>query len=459
MNIEQFGKLNYLGITNLRTIEVIETELKDKSFVPISGPNGAGKSTVLDSLMMLFNGGSVPAQVIRDGGDKAEITIKTSTGVTVTKRIRLDKNNKQVTDIVMHHENKVINKPQVILKELFGGFITPNKTASASGAALYKSIIAQSGINFEVLEFNLAEAKEKVSVSKAMLKNLGVVKQPEGEEPTITEYNRAEHLQVQEELRLYKEHLSRHSAQSATVVRMTAELEKETLILNKMNKSLEQERASIPQTKKKNEEFESLLENQQKLESWKIFHKYVEDSRTLDQDIREWRSKVLELEDTLSKSYASADTGLENLTITADKNVLLNGLPWENACFSDKMKASAILGIKNNPADKLPIMFIEHGESLSIEKRNEIAKVAIDKGAIVFIEVFMEDTSNVDEGIVLQLPDVPYIPNADVVDVVDIPDVPAKTPIELGMVKGSALLKAPLKDNIEIKNDDIWGDL
>ena len=471
MDLKQFGELNYLSINNLRAIELVEMKLEGKNFVPLYGPNGSGKSTVLDALMMLFKGGTIPDQIIKDGGKLATIKAETTTGIKIEKRIKLKKNGEQTSELVMSSENKLISSPQKILKELFGSFITPNKIAESTGVAIFKKITDKLDISFESLDNNIAAIKANISNENAILKINPEIEKPDGDKPSIIKYSREEHIKCSERHQELKDHVALRDSSThrlEIISKQLAELQEEHDTLerkvvartNEILKEQEEQKSLILKLK----DFETILNNQELTENWNNY--------TKRKNLREERIKTLsELKESLKKAerekvltLTNVDTGVKGLTLSESKDVLFNGLPWENTCFSDKMKVAATLGIKNNPKDKLPIMFIEHGESLSDIKRQEIAKEAINQGAIVFIEVFMENTEGVEDGVVLSLPEKHYIPTeAKESETSQLEIFPqTQEPIEIEIVKTKEEKEDILKtlgltkvDNIET-GDELW---
>jgi len=409
MDLKEFGSLNYLKIENLRNISLVSKELKDGEFVPIVGPNGAGKSTVIDALMLLFNGGQVPNGIIKTGQKEANIEVSTSTGVLIKKRIRINAKNEQVAELVISNKNKVLAKPQVILKDLFGGFYDPSLLATKTGAEVYNTLTAACPIAVEE-EKEKEEIKTSLTYYNRKIKELGHM-EPVSKPKEAGEYNPEEYVKLktaveniaviekkQEELHGIINILNDEIKELERHI-----LDKKEQILN-YNKLLDSkyslDEKNVLDTRLL---YEKQLAAKEFLENDKLYSKYIEwkeEKEKVDEIILQSNNAISDLDSKIKDLYNNAEFGVPGIKIDTDKNVLINGKLWSNSCFSDRLKTAVMFAMANKDPKKLPLMLIEHGESMSKAKREEIAKLAIEQGFIVFMEIFSENPTG-EDGIIL----------------------------------------------------------
>jgi energy-coupling factor transporter ATP-binding protein EcfA2 len=431
MKKEDFGDLNLLTISDFRSIDMFELKLENGKFVPLYGPNGSGKSSVMDSLIMLFNGGSVPEGSIRNGKDEAKVTVETTAGYKITKRLRKVQKGKdqgkQTTELVMTKDNQPVGKAQSVLKDLFAGFLTPNKIAMATGADLYNKIIKAAGISPEEIDNEIENAKKHLSQAEQQSSILwGIAQKPNSEKPEeIVEYDPDEIVVLNEERIKYahsaEEYLRQNELKKElekdiedtrkTLENLVAELQEKNKVIEKVKERAEIATVKVDEIEKRLEVLRSARDNAEIMRAWKLYEENKAKAEEFEPTLQMRKETVKALRADRKRLIEELDTGVDGLSLTADGKVMFNDHQWEIAAFSERMKAAAILSLKNLPDDKLPIMFIEHGESLSASKREEIAKVAIDQGAIVFVEVMMEDTTGVNDGVIMRVSDTaPVIP-------------------------------------------------
>jgi len=398
--MENLGSLAILQINDLKSIDVVEIELdKDGQFISLKGDNGVGKSTVMEAIEALFNGGKLPDKIIRNGKKEASIIGEFSTGYKALRRIRKNKNGDQVASLeIIRPDGGKVSAPQTVLKEVFAGYMTPSRLANMSGASLYNEVAKHFPDKIEKLQKELDSILDARRTETAIIGSLGSKTEPSEPVPKgAVAFDEERYFQLQDLVRECEQH--KEVAEELTlnnldlekqIEELKAKIKKNTADIASANfkaKNLEEFRDELGAMK---EARDMSAHSAALIKEWEIFNRWSEDItarnetvRRLQLDIKAKRKEILE-----AISSAVPVTGMK---ISEDKEILMNDVPWLNCAFSERLEAAALLQINSFPKDKLPIMFVEHGEALNKEKQQSIAKLAIESGVVVFMEI-MDDS-------------------------------------------------------------------
>lgn len=470
MKRSEFGDITMLKVSDLRCIDVFEAEVGiEGNLIPIIGPNGAGKSTIIDAISILFEGGKLPSDLIRHGKKEAFIEAMSNNGVIVRKRIRTRADGEQVAELVLTKENQPIASPQSALKELFGKLASPNAIAAAKGSDLYNQLITNAGVDLSSHESMIEKFKEKAREGRAKIKVLGYKENP-GERPDnakpfdINRYNA-----LRDEMQQYDDLVNE-------VDELVERMEKGKEVIEKMELQLAEAKERLSKITVKHEtckttlssySLEKMVAEKAELDEAylqqdkvKVFDEYTAWKEQIDDaqfEVDEAERLILVEREASRKAIESADLGVPGLKATADGKVLYKGNAWENTCFSDRMKAAAILTMKGMDKEQLNLMYMEHGESLSKMKRQELAEQCKANGVHLIMEVFVENPDeSQEEGYVLKaVSDEPYIPEQDKPEapVEKIKPAPFGKPIPAEILKGNTAKANPF-DSVD---NDIFG--
>lgn len=429
------GTLGLVTISDFKAVELAELRLQENGqFVSLEGDNGVGKSTVMDAIEVLFNGGKLPEGLIRKGKKEAEIKAQFSGGYVAKRRIRKSGKGEQKVELsITDKTGAPVASPNKVLKELFSGFITPAKMAHSTGAALHYDVCSMLGVDTLTHEQEIETLERKLTEANAMVKAQGHKEMPSEERPDVPPFDQAYYDRRADQLADMRQLDAKRDILAAEMSQINRQIEALKLQLKDAEERietigplnelepLEEEVAGMKETRDKRAHAEELIK------AWDHFDDWHEgfDSATALATVA--KTALGEARGRLFDVYTNADAPA-NVRVTADRKVLIAEDLWENAAFSDRMKAATLLMLNSLEDGKLPLVFIEHGESLNSSKRLEIAAEAIKHGATVFMEIFKEEKKE----LVIRMQDGdPLLLGDETLDVIgapirDIPKVVAK---------------------------------
>lgn len=482
MTKNEFGDITMLKVNDLRCIDVFEAKLeKGGKMLPLYGPNGAGKSTIIDSLEILFSGGKIPDDLIRHGKKEAFIEAMSDRGIIIRKRVRRKgTDGSQVTDLVLTKDNELVPSPQKALKELFGGLASPNRLADLSGAKLYEEVCVASGVQTAGYDYDIEADKNEASNIRAEMRVLGVLKDP-GERPKeladLPVFDVNEYQELKSVMQVYEDEDQEYEVLSQRIEKGKTAIETMKEQLNSAEHRLEQledesekidakrQASNWPQDTERFALLEKAMVSTEELKVYTEYEVWKEKAEALAKEAVRLTAHTNKKKDEKRAYLANADLGVPGLSLNEDKTVSYNGNLWENTCFSDKMKASAILTMKGMDKDQLNLMYMEHGESLSKAKRDELAEECKKNGVHLIMEVFVENEAHAgDDGIILhpvtEEPVVPEIGQLAELSQGVTPETPLKKDEKLpfGRPIPSHILETPAGSNpFDSVDDDLFG--
>lgn len=119
------SKIVSLQAENVKRLVAVRVDADGKPIITISGNNGAGKSSVLDSIMYALGGkDACCAEPIRNGEDKAEVTLRTDSGLIVKRKWSRSKSGNVTSQVEVTQDTEngkaKLQSPQALLDSLCG---------------------------------------------------------------------------------------------------------------------------------------------------------------------------------------------------------------------------------------------------------------------------------------------------------------------------------------------------
>lgn len=405
LSVEAFKRLSAVDIT----------PDPDASLVRITGRNGAGKSSVLDAIEAALAGGrSIPERPIRAGYHKATVLVDLD-GLVVERTFT--KSGGAL--IVKSKDGTRIGSPQAVLDRLYGSLsfdpvafvrMRPREQAEAlkAAAGLTETLRALEAER-EAAGKARTEARTRTADAERRLAKLGPT-MPDGPdaETSIDEiaakYREANDVlraqaRDRNELEDAKREVSDLVARRDRVSREIADLEARLSALMALRDSLAVDikaRATIVDAK--SQIIAAHVEPD--LEAIKAEGNSIEASNAAARARAEWRKIVAEVEATreaearavrlydaksadISTAISAARYPIAGLAVTDDV-ISLDGLPFAQASDAAKLRAAVAIGLASRPT--IRVVLVREGSLLDDAGMSELAKVAADFGAQVWVE-------------------------------------------------------------------------
>lgn len=416
---QQHGRIVAFAAENVMRLQAVEIQPGEDPMVVIGGKNGQGKSSVLNCIEMALGGAdSISKKPIRKGEEKGRIVV--DLGDIIVKRTFTKGGG---TNLVVTNKDGVpFDKPQTLLDKLIGRLsFDPLSFAKAKAPEQSKTLRELCGLDFTAIDAGQkkvfderTENNRKVERAQARL-----VTMPEHTGVTGEEQSTASILEEQEkastqnaknqrariELVELKDKIA--NVQTAKrewddeVQRLEGELEKakrhvkdREALIQALYKQMTLDEAKLGELKDtdlsqfrtKLSELErnnaKIRENAAKAEARKTFKELQASSEAMTKQIDAFeREKRKKLDNA---AYPVPGLGLDE-----DRNVTWEGLPFEQASTSQQLRVSVAIGLALNK--KLPILLIRQGSDLDPESLAQVAKMAADAKAQVWLETSRTD--------------------------------------------------------------------
>lgn len=395
-----------LEATNVKRLRAIEiTPNPKENTVIIGGRNGQGKSSVLDSIMYALAGKStLPEMPIREGAASGKIAV--DLGEFVVTRTLTQAGG---TLVVKPKDGDAYKSPQAILDSLCGNLSfdplaftreKPEKQLETLRKLVGLDFTAQdkahddlynqrTNVNREVTQLKARLAtmpkhegapESQVSVS-ALMAELEAANKTNGENRSKRmalgadrdSFDKAERAVRATEAEIEKLH-ARLAQEKETRLGISKRLQESEAIVSALTdidtapitakiKGAETVNAQVRANTARAEVIESLADK--------------------EKDASKLSFKIDEIKEDKAKKLAAAKFPLPELSFD-DSRVLLNGKPFTQGSAAEQLRASVAIGLALNP--KLRVILIRDGSLLDDDSMADIARLASEKGAQIWIE-------------------------------------------------------------------------
>jgi hypothetical protein len=403
------------NIKRLRTIDLTPNNYINR----ISGANDSGKTSILDSIEWALTGTSnVPSQPVRKGAGKAHIQLDLG-DIVVTRRF-FENGSRNGTLALESKTNKSrYQSPQQLLDGLMGKIsfdpleflrMKPEKQAEvlrslvkldididALDAAYDKDYLRRREAKKErdneevrrnaiVVPENLPKEKIDEAALVEELRqvsnyNEGIARQERERRERVGHRNTlardiTENKERIEELQAKIAELLEETAQWVSAL-TTVDAELAALEPLPPQKNAEEIAAKITEARTINHG----------LDRKRLRDSYTEAIDRLDTEIEELSAANKEREETRAKAISEAEFPVPGLAF-GDKQVIYEGIPFDQVSNGVQIRASVAIGMASNP--ELRVMRIKDGSLLDKNSMNVVAQMAHEQDFQVFIEVVDE---------------------------------------------------------------------
>lgn len=412
------SKIISLKTENVKRISVVQIT-PDGNLVVIGGKNGQGKSSVLDSIMYALAGGdSLPSKPVRKGEDKAKVEL--DLGDMLVKRTFTAAGG---TSLVVTNKGGVkYPTPQAMLDGLTGRLsFDPLEFAQQNPDKQSETLQALVGLDFKTQEAEIARIFDSRTIVNRDVKALQsrLVAAPEHKDVNGEEVSTAEILAMQtkaSEQNAANEQLRRISAnKESVVIRAQEEISttasaikdiEDRLVIAKNTYKARQAALGIAQAemisasaKAANlkdidlapfqEQARNVESNNRKIRENKVKTELRTQFTAKQKESEQLTEQIEALEKQKRAAVASAKFPVSGLTLDDARNVIFNGIPFDQASTAEQLRVSVSIGLALNK--NLRILLIRRGSDLDPESLKLVAEMAEQADAQVWLETSRTD--------------------------------------------------------------------
>jgi hypothetical protein len=397
---------------NIKRLKAIDIT-PGKHINRISGANGSGKTSVLDAIEWGLTGTSkVASQPVRKGAGKGVIQIDLG-DIVVTRRF-LENGNRNGTLALESKSNRSrYQSPQQLLDGLMGKIsfdpleflrMKPEKQSEVL-RSLVKLDIDVDALDaaYQSDYLRRREAKKERDALQIRRDAFGVPSglpsEPIDESALVQELQEASayNAGIETERIRRKNIENTHAQQMQTIVDKRKELENLKAEIANLEANAKQRVITMASWKpleepKNAEELAQQITHARTtnagIERRRQREGYDDEINALDKEIETLTAAMDERAATRAKAISEAEFPIPGLAF-GDKEVIYEGLPFDQVSNAEQIRASVAIGMASNP--ELRVMRIKDGSLLDAKSMNVISEMAHEQDFQVFVEVV--DTS------------------------------------------------------------------
>jgi DNA repair exonuclease SbcCD ATPase subunit len=397
-------KILNLVAENVKRISVVEIT-PEGNLVQVTGPNGSGKSSVLDAIMWCLAGTKdVPSQPIRKGQSSAKVRIDLG-DLVVTRKFTASGS----TLTVENKDGAVYKSPQAVLDKLLGTIaFDPLAFARQRPREQFETLrtLVSADVDFAAIEkANAADYEARAALNREA-KNVRARVEAEPEPAAELPAEKISARQIHDEINAARRHNRsidharevraggakkvqelRHAAASdrrqAAALLARAEQAEAELALR------EQELLALPPLPDPVDDAaigERLLEAERvnaAIDRRDHRAQLVTLAERAEQDVELLTRRMAERERTKREAVAAAKLPVDGIGF-GDGEVLLNGVPFEQASDAERLRASCAIAMAMNP--KLRVLRVRDGSLLDENGVRLLAEMADAHDCQVWLE-------------------------------------------------------------------------
>jgi DNA repair exonuclease SbcCD ATPase subunit len=397
---------------NIKRLSLVEVR-PDGNVVQITGRNGQGKTSILDSVFWALAGGdTIQGEPIRRGADKA--TIKLDLGeIIVTRKFARAKEDGFTTALTVEAaDGSRFPSPQRMLDDMLGALsFDPLAFSRMKPREQYDTLrLFVPGVDFDAMEkqnksdyekrtdenrkakelraqaagINVDEIVDKVDVS-ALVTEL----EEAGQRNAKLNERRMRREQAQKDIEKWHDQVEAIDREVAGLDRRIHDLQIERKDTLEMAEELEKrlaEAAPLPAPVDTAALTRAIADAQAQNEAARAYEQKAE----MIQKARQHEAQSEALSEAMKAreqhkqaAIAAAKMPVPGLSL-GDGEVILNGVPFEQASDAEKLKVSVAIAIASNP--KIKVIRVRDGSLLDDDSFATLAKMADEAAAQIWVE-------------------------------------------------------------------------
>jgi len=383
MGVKAMSKILSLRAENVKKLKAIHIEPDGSPVVVIAGKNGQGKSSALDSIAYAFAGKSAQcARPVREGEDKATIVCETD-DLVVRRVINA---NGGGTLVVSNREGLKYSSPQKVLDALVGELTFDPLEFSRMEADKQLATLKQlAGLDFAKQDNQRAslyaqrtETNREIKRLKALLLDAGDFSDTPSEPANVDELA-AEIDRINRSNNERERTKREHTIAKSRVETLTKDLEQARQDLKELGGKLEPIEDPAPLVKRMKDAHEISMRIRLKEENMEK----KKELETLQAAAEGFTAEIQLFDELKQKKIKGARFPVEGLGLN-DDGVTYQGIPFEQASTSERIRVSVAMGLAMNP--KLSVLLIRNGNDLDADNLELVWKMAAEADAQVWLE-------------------------------------------------------------------------
>jgi len=397
--------ITQLCAQNVKKLEAVQIRPDGKPVI-LTGDNEAGKSTVLDCIWMAITG-NVPAQPIRDGQQKASITLEITiddeqTDIVVERTFTSKGSYISVKD----KDGKKLRSPQKILDGLFSSLtLDPLEFSRMKPKDQRETLLRIAGIDLTQWDTRYKElyglrtdANRILNERKAAHKSLQPV--PAGTPAQETSANALiQEIQAMKDQQTARENaetaLAKDKSDLLTAKDKIKELQEALKNWQDREKALSAriESTTLPDAPsqeaiaQKHSELERIEDTNKNVRAKLNFDASMDAVNRADNVAKKAQQAIDEHLKTKQQLLEKADFGIEGLFVN-DDGVIFEGQPLEQQSTARTMEISARIAMRDT--SKLKLLIIRDASLIGTKIFQRIAELAEEHGFQLWVERFQE---------------------------------------------------------------------
>ncbi len=397
--MEATGKILSFRAENFKRLRAVQIKPTGE-LVEISGRNAQGKSSVLDAIQAAIGGGKlVPSEPLRKGAKKGEVEI--DLGDITVRRTFTPGGGGSLT--VRAKDGSDIKSPQAALDRLCGLLaFDPLEFARMRAKDQVAALMRVCGLEAEFAR--LAKEREEAERLRrdfgrdkdSLQSRLAATPEVEGPDEVtsataiLARFKEAGEKNAENaELRKWLDGLREtESAQVAKIQELEAELAQVRKSLGEIRAAIAKDGPEIEALKDIDtaaiqNELDAIEDTNARARTRKARRQLAAELESVTAKWREQDRKIERIAEEREQRIAASNLPVKGLRFT-DDGLTLNGVPFEQASSSEKIRVSAKLGLAQN--HELKVMLIRDGSLLDEDALAELAEIAKQYDAQIWIE-------------------------------------------------------------------------
>lgn len=404
-----------LKIQNLRNVEIVEVDFRNKKFVEINGENGAAKTTVVDGLFGALIGrkhfgGKHAWVVIKKGENKAlmkaligsaerEIEVKRS----ITKITREDGSIETGGSLVIQ-DTKGEKLGQEFLDNLVSELtMDPLAFARKNAKEQVEVVKSLAGIDTRKVEAKAVDLfQERTLVNRELKRAQGSAQRLvcvpadftditaiNNERKEVEEFNReqeARQRNLDEKGRDVSDTLADMEEVEKRIKALTAELEE--FRENKKAFEAEIKGLPVPEKRRPTEQLDAMIDDagrqNEKAQKYKEYSEALKEQESKAAESEKLTKKIGALRAECAKMIEESELPFKNAEFSDDLGLLIDDIPFSQKSDAEKLRISARIGMELRPDFR--IMFIREGSMLDDESYAVVRDLSQKFGYQILVE-------------------------------------------------------------------------